>query len=97
MKSVNFLGKRIPMPASVVLRVALGLACIIGGFLGFLPILGYWMLPLGLLILSIDFPFVRRFRRRLTVRMGEWFKSRWPNASQRIGLGPRRGSRAPME
>jgi purine-cytosine permease-like protein len=72
-KTVNFLGRRIPVPASVILRVGLGMACILGGVLGFLPVLGYWMLPLGLLILSIDFPWVRRFRRRLTVRAGPAF------------------------
>jgi purine-cytosine permease-like protein len=92
-KTVNFLGRRIPVPASVILRVGLGMACILGGVLGFLPVLGYWMLPLGLLILSIDFPWVRRFRRRLTVRAGDWFKARWPGISARIGMGGRRNSR----
>ena len=37
------------------------------GLLGFLPVLGFWMLPLGLLVLSVDFPIVRRWRRQLTV------------------------------
>jgi purine-cytosine permease-like protein len=81
----------------MALRIALGLACILGGFLGFLPILGYWMLPLGLLILSIDFPAVRRFRRRWTVKAGDWFKLRWPRISARLGMGHRRGSRAPFD
>jgi hypothetical protein len=35
--------------------------------LGFLPILGFWMLPLGFLVLSHDLPFARRLRRRLAV------------------------------
>ena len=35
----------------VILRLPLGLLLIAGGFLGFLPILGFWMIPLGLLIL----------------------------------------------
>jgi hypothetical protein len=32
-------------------------------FSGFLPVLGFWMIPLGLLILSLDLPLVRRWRR----------------------------------
>jgi hypothetical protein len=34
---------------------------------GFLPVLGFWMIPLGLLVLSVDLPIVRRWRRQLTV------------------------------
>lgn len=46
---------------------------IVGGFLGFLPVLGLWMLPLGLLIISNEVGWLRRARRRLTV----WFVSRY--------------------
>jgi SSS family solute:Na+ symporter len=38
-----------------------------GGLLGFLPILGFWMIPLGFLVLSIDVPALRRWRRQLEV------------------------------
>ncbi len=86
MKSVNFLGKRIPVPGNVFLRVALGLVAVAGGFLGFLPILGFWMLPLGLLILSIDFPPIRRFRRVATVRVVGSLKRRFPAFASKIGL-----------
>lgn len=86
MKSVNFLGKRIPVPSNVFLRVALGLLAVFGGFLGFLPILGFWMLPLGLLILSIDFPPIRRFRRRATVKIVGWLKRRYPRLAAKLGL-----------
>jgi hypothetical protein len=65
-------GWHIPMPRSKAGRVGLGSALILGGVLGFLPILGFWMLPLGFLILSHDLPFVRRQRRRL----GLWWASR---------------------
>src|ERR1700712_2260408 len=58
---------RIPLPRSRLARKATGIALIIGGFLGFLPILGFWMIPLGLLVLSQDVPIVRRWRRRLDV------------------------------
>ncbi len=33
--------------------------------LGFLPVLGFWMLPLGFIILSHDIPLARRWRRRM--------------------------------
>jgi hypothetical protein len=85
-KSVKFLGKRIPVPGNVFLRVALGLLAVFGGFLGFLPILGFWMLPLGLLILSIDFPPIRRFRRVATVKVVGTLKSSFPVFAARIGL-----------
>ena len=67
---LNFGRFSIPIPASKPLRVALGLALCIGGMLGFLPILGFWMIPLGLLVLSIDLAPVRRFRRRVEVWWG---------------------------
>jgi hypothetical protein len=43
-----------------------------GGVLGFLPVVGFWMLPLGLVVLSVDSPRVRRVRRRLEIRWGRW-------------------------
>jgi hypothetical protein len=55
------------LPASKPLRIALGILLIILGLLGFLPVLGFWMIPLGLLVLSVDLPIVRRWRRQLTV------------------------------
>ncbi len=51
-----------------LLRLSLGLLWLFGGILGFLPILGFWMFPLGLLVLSYDLPVVRRWRRRMEVR-----------------------------
>jgi len=60
-------GREITLPRSPLMRITLGIALIIGGLLGFLPIVGFWMLPLGLLVLSYDLPFARRWRRRLLV------------------------------
>jgi hypothetical protein len=57
----------IGVPASKPARIALGIVLCLGGFLGFLPILGFWMLPLGVMILSIDFAPARRLRRRLAL------------------------------
>jgi len=57
-------------------RRAVGVGLILGGLLGFLPILGFWMVPLGLLVLSDEVPALRRLRRRLLVRFGR----RYPRA-----------------
>jgi hypothetical protein len=37
-----------------------GLLQIVGGVFSILPVLGLWMLPLGLVLLAEDFPPVRR-------------------------------------
>ena len=43
-------------PSSRLLRIPLGILLLLGGVFSFLPILGVWMLPLGLMLLAIDFP-----------------------------------------
>lgn len=58
------------LPRSRHLRIVSGVALVAGGLLGFLPILGYWMIPLGLIVLSVDFAWARRGRRRLEVWWG---------------------------
>ena len=55
------------LPKSRAVRVGLGILLVAGGIVGFLPVLGFWMIPLGLLVLSVDLPIVRRWRRQLTV------------------------------
>jgi hypothetical protein len=55
------------LPQSKPIRIGLGILLIAGGLLGFLPVLGFWMIPLGFLVLSVDLPVVRRWRRQLTV------------------------------
>jgi hypothetical protein len=55
------------LPKSKPIRIGLGILLVAGGLVGFLPVLGFWMIPLGLLVLSVDLPIVRRWRRQLTV------------------------------
>jgi len=43
-------------PAMRLVRIPVGVLLIFGGVLSILPILGLWMLPLGLMLLAIDFP-----------------------------------------
>ena len=61
---------RIRLPRSRVVRIALGVALLTGGMLFFLPVLGLWMLPLGVVILSGEFAAIRRWRRRLALWWG---------------------------
>ena len=46
------------------LRLLLGVLLVIGGLLGFLPILGFWMVPLGVMVAAMDVRLIRRWRRR---------------------------------
>jgi len=69
---VRFGRYRVPLPHSRAARIGMGIALLAGGMLFFLPILGLWMLPLGLLVLSVDLLPVRRIRRRLTVWWGRF-------------------------
>ena len=41
-------------------RFMVGLILMAGGVLGFLPILGFWMFPLGLGFVALDIPPMRR-------------------------------------
>ncbi len=39
-----------------IVRIPLSISLILGGVFSFLPVLGIWMLPLGLLVLAVDIP-----------------------------------------
>ncbi len=64
----------------LLVRLPLAILFIAGGLLSFLPFLGVWMLPLGLLLLAVDLPFLRgpisaamiRARRRIKVWVVWW-------------------------
>ena len=54
-----------------------------GGVFSFLPVLGLWMLPLGLLVLAVDIPPLRRpvgdaivRLQRTIARAQRWFRER---------------------
>jgi len=55
-------------------RRGAGVLLVVGGVLGFLPVLGFWMLPLGLILLSDDIPWLRRKRRQAQVRISRWWR-----------------------
>lgn len=72
-------------PASAWVRIPLGIVLILGGVLSFLPILGVWMLPLGVLLLAQDLPFLRRPTGRALDALERWWQRR---ASKRRDSGP---------
>ena len=77
MPSIRFGKKSIKLPQSRLLRVGIGGAFLAGGVFSFLPVLGIWMLPVGLIVLSHDFPRIRRFRRKWDVRLARrWARFR---------------------
>ena len=53
----------------------MGLLLIAGGVFSILPVLGLWMLPLGLVLLAEDFPPVRRTTDAVLV----WIERRRPH------------------
>jgi hypothetical protein len=44
---------------AVWVRIPAGLLLIAAGLLGFLPVLGFWMIPIGIALIGRDIPFVR--------------------------------------
>ena len=61
-------------PSRRGLGIFAGLLLIVGGILAFLPVLGIWMLPLGLALLAEDVPVLRWLRSRLL----DWVERRHP-------------------
>ena len=61
-----------------LLRKTIGVLLVVGGILGFLPVVGYWMIPLGLALLAVDWPLARRANRRLIVWWGRRFGKAGP-------------------
>jgi hypothetical protein len=51
--------KWVRQPGSRWVRLPLALLLIAAGFVGFLPILGFWMVPLGLVLIAQDVPFLK--------------------------------------
>ena len=71
-RKILLFGRELAMPRSRALRIAIGALLVFFGVLGFLPVLGFWMVPLGVLVLSYEFAVIRRFRRRCVV----WWERR---------------------
>lgn len=86
MSSIRIGRHRIRLPGDRLHRRLLGGALVAGGVVGFLPVVGFWMIPAGLIVLSVDSAPIRRFRRKSTVDFGHWIKRRWPAAASKLGF-----------
>lgn len=74
-------------PTSRWVRTPLGVTMFITGFFGFLPVIGYWFIPVGLLLVAHDVPVLR-----LPVANGTlWLLRKW---DARPDWCRRRGDRA---
>ncbi|MDP3895761.1 MAG: hypothetical protein Q8Q62_03710 [Mesorhizobium sp.] len=69
---IKLFGRDFALPRSRPLRVGVGTVLVLFGTVGFLPVVGFWMVPLGLFVLAHDSPRVRRFNRRA----GIWIRRR---------------------
>jgi hypothetical protein len=61
------------MPSSFAIRLIIAILLILGGIFSFLPILGLWMLPLGLLLIAQDVPLVQE----PLVAAFAWVEAKW--------------------
>jgi hypothetical protein len=67
--------RSVRQPSARYLRVPTGIALTFGGLFGFLPVVGFWMLPLGLAVLADDLPPLRSLRSRIL----DWVERRHPD------------------
>lgn len=62
-------------PSSRSVRIPSGALLVVGGVFSFLPVLGIWMLPLGLALLAEDVPALRSFRSKVF----DWIERKKPH------------------
>lgn len=60
-------------PQARWIRLPIGLACIASGFFWYLPVVGVEFIPLGLLLIAIDVPFLRKPVAAFTI----WLEDKW--------------------
>src|SRR4029450_11719033 len=70
-------------PSSRWVRLPIAILLIVAGVFSFLPVLGLWMLPLGLMLLAADVPFLKRpmglalvWLERQWKRLAGWYRGR---------------------
>jgi hypothetical protein len=67
-------------PKSRWVRLPLGVLCIVASFFWFLPVIGIEFLPIGLLLVAQDVPFLRRPVARLML----WLEQKWRRFRRRF-------------
>jgi hypothetical protein len=60
-------------PASRKVRIPLAILCLIGGALWFLPVVGLELIPIGLLLIAQDVPFLKKPVARALL----WAERKW--------------------
>jgi len=60
-------------PSSRYARIPVAILLMVGGIFGFLPVLGVWMLPLGLVLFAQDVP---AFQKPMAKGLG-WVERKW--------------------
>lgn len=65
-------------PSSKLVRIPMAVLLIGGGVFGFLPVLGLWMLPLGLALIAQDVPILQK----PTARSLGWIERKWIERQQ---------------
>ncbi len=61
-------------------RSLVGLLLMVGGVFGFLPVLGFWMFPLGVAFIALDIPFTAH-------RIDKWIETLKERAEARPAEG----------
>lgn len=69
-------------------RVPVAGLLVLGGLFSFLPVLGIWMLPLGLLLLAVDVPALRRPVSAFTIRGRRFAQKKWRRVRPSIKAKP---------
>ena len=77
-------------PSSFAVRLVVALLLILGGFFSFLPILGIWMLPLGLLFIAQDVPLLQK----PLIGALRWVETKWESLKKRPSWSVRRAGSA---
>jgi hypothetical protein len=69
-------------PSSMWVRIPLALLLILGGIFSILPVLGLWMLPVGLLLFAQDVPWLQP----PLARMLGWVERKWIERQRAKGV-----------
>jgi hypothetical protein len=73
---IQRLVERLLAPHLVHVRVPVAILFILGGVFWFLPVLGLWMLPIGLLLLAVDLPVLRPRVSAWMILVRRWLRTR---------------------
>jgi hypothetical protein len=80
-KPAHFVGW-LRKPSSKYVRLPIGALLVGGGLLSFLPVLGLWMLPLGLVLIAQDVPALEK----PTARSLGWLERKWLERQRSKGV-----------